>query len=99
MRHIAVLPDAKVPRDDEFKFRERAEQLVKKWQQILNANKPNGAPTSQLISAAPLSAPLSKLDVGEEKQEAVTQGTAAINLNGKTAEGECGTPILVFFLC
>lgn len=87
MRHIAVLSDVKVPRDTEYNFRERAEQLVKKWQQILNANKSNGAPSSQPTSAAPISAPLSKPDT-EEKQEAVTQGTAAISLNGNPTEGE-----------
>ena len=43
MRHIAVLPEDKVPRDAEFKFRERAKALVDKWHQILNANKSNGA--------------------------------------------------------
>ena len=42
MRHIAVLPEEKVPRDAEFKFRDRAKALVDKWHQILNANKPNG---------------------------------------------------------
>lgn len=39
MRHIAALSDDKVPRDDEFKFRERAKALVDKWHLILNANK------------------------------------------------------------
>jgi len=43
MRHIAVLSEDKVPRDAEFKFRERAKALVDKWHQILNANKSNGA--------------------------------------------------------
>ncbi|PFH53662.1 hypothetical protein AMATHDRAFT_900 [Amanita thiersii Skay4041] len=43
MRHIAALTSDKIPRDDEFKFRERAKALVDKWHQILNANKPNGA--------------------------------------------------------
>ncbi|KAK2464792.1 hypothetical protein APHAL10511_003210 [Amanita phalloides] len=42
MRHIAVLPEDKVPRDGEYKFRERAKALVDKWHQILNANKSNG---------------------------------------------------------
>ncbi|KAF8625302.1 hypothetical protein AX15_005435 [Amanita polypyramis BW_CC] len=50
MRHIAILPEEKVPRDAEFKFRDRAKALVDKWHQILNAGKPNGdtvtAPTS-----------------------------------------------------
>jgi hypothetical protein len=43
MNHIAVLPEEKVPRDAEFKFRDRAKALVDKWRQLLNANKPNGA--------------------------------------------------------
>ena len=38
MRHIHVLPDDKVPRDDEFKFRERAKVLVDKWHDILKTN-------------------------------------------------------------
>ena len=46
MRHIAVLPAEKVPRDTEFNFRDRAKALVDKWHQILNANKPNGAEAS-----------------------------------------------------
>ncbi|KAJ7441521.1 hypothetical protein B0H11DRAFT_2096109 [Mycena galericulata] len=39
MRHINLLEAHKVPRDDEFKFRDRAKALVDKWHQILNANK------------------------------------------------------------
>ncbi|KAJ7452213.1 hypothetical protein FB451DRAFT_696180 [Mycena latifolia] len=39
MRHIHLLEPNKVPRDDEFNFRERAKALVDKWHQILNANK------------------------------------------------------------
>ena len=47
MRHIAALPEDKVPRDSEFKFRERSDVLVKKWHQILNATKgANGEPPS-----------------------------------------------------
>ena len=38
MRHIHVLSDEKVPRDAEFKFRERAKVLVDKWHDILKAN-------------------------------------------------------------
>jgi hypothetical protein len=41
MRHIALLPEDKVPRDAEFKFRERAKALVDKWCQLLNVNKCN----------------------------------------------------------
>ncbi|KZT71650.1 hypothetical protein DAEQUDRAFT_91074 [Daedalea quercina L-15889] len=45
MRHINALPKDKVPRDDEFHFKDRAKSLVDKWHDILNENKgkPNGA--------------------------------------------------------
>ncbi|KAJ7748220.1 hypothetical protein DFH07DRAFT_830462 [Mycena maculata] len=48
MRHIHLLEAGKVPRDDEFKFRDRAKALVDKWHQILNANKeaPDGDGTT-----------------------------------------------------
>ena len=39
MRHIYALAPEKVPRDDEFKFRERAKTLVDKWHEILSASK------------------------------------------------------------
>ena len=39
MRHINALPADKVPRDDEFKFRERAKALVDKWHEIISASK------------------------------------------------------------
>jgi hypothetical protein len=39
MRHIHLLEPSKVPRDGEFKFRDRAKALVDKWHGILNANK------------------------------------------------------------
>ena len=44
MRHIHALPDNKVPRDDEFKFRERAKALVDKWQDFY---KTTSAPESK----------------------------------------------------
>ncbi|KAJ6542123.1 hypothetical protein B0H10DRAFT_2091610 [Mycena sp. CBHHK59/15] len=39
MYRIHLLAPHQVPRDDEFKFRERAKALVTKWSQILAANK------------------------------------------------------------
>lgn len=42
MRHIHALTPERVPRDEEFKFRERAKTLVDKWHDILNAGKING---------------------------------------------------------
>ncbi|KAI0743661.1 hypothetical protein C8Q80DRAFT_1220598 [Daedaleopsis nitida] len=38
MRHINALSVDRVPRDDEFKFRERAKVLVDKWHDMLRAN-------------------------------------------------------------
>ncbi|KAG6829570.1 hypothetical protein H0H92_004119 [Tricholoma furcatifolium] len=40
MRHITLLDASKVPRDDEFRFKERAQALVERWQGVLGpANK------------------------------------------------------------
>ncbi|KII92944.1 hypothetical protein PLICRDRAFT_37754 [Plicaturopsis crispa FD-325 SS-3] len=43
MRHIAVLALEKIPKDEEYHFRERAQTLVDQWHVILNANKTNGS--------------------------------------------------------
>ncbi|KAI0769411.1 hypothetical protein BD413DRAFT_604984 [Trametes elegans] len=40
MRHIHALGPDKVPRDGEFKFRERAKTLVDKWHDVLKTNGP-----------------------------------------------------------
>ncbi|KAK7050101.1 PWWP domain-containing protein [Favolaschia claudopus] len=39
MRHINLLEPARVPRDDEFHFRDRAKALVDRWQDVLAASK------------------------------------------------------------
>lgn len=86
MRHIAILAHEKVPRDDEFKFRDRAKALVDKWHQILNANKPNGADAGANGTA--------KSDGGTDHQEVVIEGTAALDLNGKGDEGASARSLL-----
>ncbi|KAL5507466.1 hypothetical protein ACEPAH_6922 [Sanghuangporus vaninii] len=43
MRHISALDKEKVPRDEEFRFKERAQALVNKWHTYL---KPNGTAES-----------------------------------------------------
>ena len=61
MRHIASKESDTIPRDDEFKFRDRAQALVNKWHQILNSANgagTNGKPSSS--SAAKPSAPAAK---------------------------------------
>ena len=40
MRHISILPDDQTLREEEFKFRARAERLVEQWNEILHSNKP-----------------------------------------------------------
>lgn len=40
MRHIAALGPDKVARDDEFKFRDRAQALVNKWHNTVNSAAP-----------------------------------------------------------
>ncbi|KAL7281370.1 hypothetical protein ACG7TL_004680 [Trametes sanguinea] len=72
MRHIYALSDDKVPRDDEFKFRERAKVLVDKWHDVLKAN---GAPESKPAT----NGTAHKATEGEE-------GSAAPNGNAKTEE-------------
>lgn len=71
MRHIAALDVDKVPREDEFKFRERAQALVNKWHNTVNSqggdqkaavngsSKANGAPAPDTAGSegiAPLTA-------------------------------------------
>ncbi|THU87097.1 hypothetical protein K435DRAFT_867602 [Dendrothele bispora CBS 962.96] len=45
MRHIVALDAERVPKDEEFRFRERAKTLIDKWHQLLgpsSTNKANG---------------------------------------------------------
>lgn len=86
MRHITLLPDDKVPRDDEFKFRDRAKALVDQWHQVLNANKPNGSESG--AAGTTNGAPAPKMEKNGATDEAgVTEAAAAINLNGKGSDG------------
>lgn len=50
MRHINALGPEKVPRDDEFHFRDRAKVLVDKWHEMLNASKTHEAPPAKVPS-------------------------------------------------
>lgn len=60
MRHIHALPLERVPRDEEFKFRDRAKALVDKWHEILNANKANGTASEGAKAATNGSSPSAK---------------------------------------
>ncbi|KAJ6503736.1 hypothetical protein C8R45DRAFT_973612 [Mycena sanguinolenta] len=74
MRHIHLLDAAKVPRDDEFHFRDRAKALVDKWHEILNSNSTTKAAEADGAE-------------GEDAAAANANGMAQMDLNG-TAEGE-----------
>lgn len=81
MRHIAAIEDGKIPGDDEFKFRTRAKDLVDKWHQILNANKPpNGSPTT---STGQTNGKLDKENLKDKEEDDVTKGTQNLDLNGE----------------
>lgn len=84
MRHIAALEDGKIPHDDEFKFRTRAKDLVDKWHQILNANKPlNGSPTTS--TAGQTNGKSDKEKTKDKEEDEVTKGTKNLDLNGKSS--------------
>lgn len=68
MRHINLLEPSKVPRDDEFKFRDRAKALVDKWHEILNANKGGDGKDK---------------DKTGDGEAGVTEGTANLTLGGE----------------
>lgn len=81
MRHIAALDDGKIPRDDDFNFRTRAKNLVDKWHQILNANKPStGSPAASTSGQA--NGKLDQEITKDKEEDAVTKGTKNIDLNG-----------------
>ena len=90
MRHIAALDDGKIPGDNEFKFRTRAKDLVDKWHQILNANKPsNGSPTTSTVGQA---------NGKSDKENTIEEGTKNLDINGKSLYGgSCFFPLSFFF--
>lgn len=65
MRHIAALEGDKIPRDAEFKFKDRAQALVNKWHQTISTNKPNG--TNGTVDEPLSRAPAAK-DEGEDME-------------------------------
>ncbi|KAI0644711.1 hypothetical protein C8Q79DRAFT_790447 [Trametes meyenii] len=89
MRHIHALSDDKVPRDDEFKFRERAKVLVDKWHDVLKAN---GAPESKPATngtrkAADAEDAAASPNGKENGAEAKENGTASMEVDAD-AKGE-----------
>ena len=54
MRHIAQLESSKIPRDDEFKFKDRAQALVNKWHGMIDKHGTNGTTEAAAINDAML---------------------------------------------
>ncbi|KAJ7838514.1 hypothetical protein B0H14DRAFT_1083486, partial [Mycena olivaceomarginata] len=77
MRHIHLLEPGKVPRDEEFKFRDRAKALVDRWHGILNSNS-TGAPKENGHAKA----------VGEEGADEAAESTAMDVSGAGEGEGE-----------
>ncbi|KZS98561.1 hypothetical protein SISNIDRAFT_148144 [Sistotremastrum niveocremeum HHB9708] len=73
MRHIAALDASKVPRDDEFKIRSRAQQLVEKWHKMVDPSKAPGSLEASGVNGA--SAGDLTMEV-EEKPTSVANGAA-----------------------
>ncbi|KAF5338103.1 hypothetical protein D9758_015382 [Tetrapyrgos nigripes] len=58
MRHITALEPDKVPKDDEFKFQDRAKVLVEKWHHILgNSSSSKAATTNGVTNGSASAAP------------------------------------------
>ncbi|KAJ7664661.1 hypothetical protein DFH06DRAFT_326370 [Mycena polygramma] len=80
MRHIHLLEPGKVPRDDEFKFRDRAKALVDKWHAISNAKAADGegAAVANAEGAVP-----AEVDVAGEGEGDLTM--MDVTMNGEEA--------------
>lgn len=97
MRHIAVLPDDKVPRDEEFRFRDRAKALVEQWHQILNANKPsvtNGTDNSvkEKVDGVDADQGVAEMDLNVKGQDVTIEPDAEANGGDADADAVAETP-------
>ncbi|KAF9492767.1 hypothetical protein BDN71DRAFT_1473528 [Pleurotus eryngii] len=108
MRHIAALDEGKVPRDAEFKFRDRAKDLVETWHHILNRTTTNGSGNTNGTSINGLSAAITGAGDanghGAETAQSdtaamtsvVTDKTAAMDLDGKVEATEPTTTMAAY---
>lgn len=88
MRHIAALPQDKVPRDDDYHFRTRAKALVDKWHTILGASKSGdgGEGGGNPAAAAPNGA--ATAEVSMEVSDAKASSSPTQNAYAAGTEGE-----------
>ena len=90
MRHIAAQDDGKVPRDTEFKFKDRAQALVNKWHQTISPAKANGT-TNGAVEEKSMEVDKDKAGSAEIKaadESAKTDAGADGKENGAPAQAE-----------
>ncbi|PAV18484.1 Tudor PWWP MBT [Pyrrhoderma noxium] len=87
MRHIAALKEP-IPRDEEFKFKDRAQTLVNKWQIIINSEKEKQATETPNAEAdgAPAQPPAEpSVHDGNKVNGKEENGTSELTVNGNVA--------------
>jgi hypothetical protein len=82
MRHIANLDPEKVPRDEEFKFKQRAQALVDKWQ-VLAHKKPTDGTSDGINGKADDS-----MDVDGKDASGTTQDLTSGDISAVVAMSE-----------
>lgn len=90
MRHIHALTPDKVPRDDEFHFKDRAKALVDKWHDILNANKTPAATNGNenKDTASPVATEPTKAATTNGSVTGKTETAAEVAMTNGTKEEE-----------
>jgi len=87
MRHVTALEEDKVPRDAEYKFRDRAKSLVDKWHMILHkaSDGVNGdASTTTTTTKEKANNNKGSSPEADGKADAVADKTAALDINGNS---------------
>lgn len=73
MRHIATAEPGKVPRDDEFQFKDRAQALVNKWHVTMQSK---GDPVNGTSEVAPMETDTAEKPAGDANLNVMTNGDA-----------------------
>ena len=106
MRHIACLDSSKIPREDEFHFKDRAQVLVDKWVEVIQPSEGLSVldydrETTQVQVQAGVAeksdSPIAEVDwviINKERVEAEMNGAVAItNSSKETLEESIGSKV------
>ncbi|EJD02697.1 Tudor/PWWP/MBT [Fomitiporia mediterranea MF3/22] len=96
MRHIAALEVDKVPRDDEFKFKDRAQALVNKWHNTVHKQNGSAEPPASTANgdfvapppSAPSEAPLTAASTTDDSINKKMDESPNANANAQPAVGD-----------